>query len=129
MSAPGRDVVARCADEFFARSQAADWEGMLALAAPGMTAWASGGQPRGPFADAVPGFAVMREKMGAWEYLHVQRVVSDDSFCEQHTVRFQRPDGTTRDYAACVVGRVDSEGLLISLDEYIDPARPTSWHD
>ena len=119
--------VDNCAELFFRRSEAGDWDGMLALAAPGMTAWQSGGEPRQAFVDVVPGFAAMRKRMGPWKYSDVERIVGEDGFCEQHVVRFNRPDGQVREFAACVVATVDEHGLITRLDEYLDPSRESTW--
>ncbi|WGX96081.1 nuclear transport factor 2 family protein [Nocardioides sp. L-11A] len=122
-----RDVVAGCAAEWSRRSQAGDFDGMLALAAPGMTAWQSGGEPPSPFVEAIEGIRTMHERMGQWQYLHPRLIVDDHGFCEQHVVRFARADGSTRDFTACVVAEVDENGLISRLDEYLDPARNSTW--
>lgn len=127
MSTVRRQQVEDCAELFFRRSQEGDWDGMLALAAPGMTAWQSGGEPRQAFVDVVPGIEKMRERMGPWTYHDVERIVGEDGFCEQHVVRFQRPDGRVREFAACVVATVDANGLITRLDEYLDPSRESTW--
>jgi hypothetical protein len=122
-----RETVARTAEQWSRVSQAADFDGMLALMAPGATAWQSGGEPAGLFVDAVAGLRAIRERLGPWQYLHPRRVVDDHGFCEQHVVRFSRPDGRVRDITACVVAQVGQDGLITRLDEYLDPARDSTW--
>lgn len=122
-----RDAVARCAEEWSRCSQAGDFDGMLALTAPGMTAWQTGGEPPRLFVDALVDIRAMRERMGPWEYLYPRLIADDRGFCEQHVVRFTRPDGSVRDFTACVVAEVDERGLISRLDEYLDPARSSTW--
>lgn len=122
-----RETVARTAEQWSRVSQAADFDGMLALMAPGATAWQSGGEPAGLFVDAVAGLRAIRERMGPWQYLSPRRVVDENGFCEQHVVRFSRPDGRVRDITACVVAHVGQDGLITRLDEYLDPARDSTW--
>ena len=122
-----RETVARTAEQWSRVSQAADFDGMLALMAPGATAWQSGGVPPVLFVDAVAGLRAIRERLGPWRYLHPRRVVDDHGFCEQHVVRFSRPDGRVRDITACVVAQVGQDGLITRLDEYLDPARDSTW--
>jgi hypothetical protein len=62
----------------------------------------------------------LREHAGTWEYRDVRRLAAPGGFCEQHVVRFHRPDGTTSDVEACVVGHVDARGLITRIDEYVD---------
>jgi hypothetical protein len=122
-----RETVARTAEQWSRVSQAGDFVGMLALMAPGATAWQSGGAPPGLFVDAVAGLRAIRERLGPWQYLSPRRVVDENGFCEQHVVRFSRPDGWVRDITACVVAQVGQDGLITRLDEYLDPARDSTW--
>jgi len=122
-----RETVARTAEQWSRVSQAGDFVGMLALMAPGATAWQSGGAPPGLFVDAVAGLRAIRERLGPWQYLSPRRVVDENGFCEQHVVRFSRPDGSVRDITACVVAQVGQDGLITRLDEYLDPARDSTW--
>jgi ketosteroid isomerase-like protein len=122
-----RETVARTAEQWSRASQEGDFEGMLALMAPGATMWRSGGEPPGLFIDAVAGLRATRERAGPWQYLCPRRVVDDHGFCEQHVVRFSRPDGRVRDITACVVAQVGEDGLITRLDEYLDPARDSTW--
>ena len=112
------EAAARCADEFFRATAADDWEAALAVAAPDMILRQSDGRA-GRFADSVPYLRSMRATTGPWEYLDVRRLVTNDGFCEQHVVRFHGPDGGTSDYDVCAVGRIDSDGRMTRLDEYV----------
>lgn len=123
----GRDLVERAADRFFALSAARDWDGIRGVIADDMLAWGSGGTTRQRFVDAIPAIDQMHERLGDWEYRDVRRVLGEDGFCEQHTVRFTRSDGKVREFAACVVATVGADGLITSLDEYIDPSRESTW--
>jgi hypothetical protein len=122
-----RETVARTAEWWSRCSQAGDFDGMLALTAPGATSWQSGGEAPGLFADAVASIRAIRERMGPWQYLHARRLVDECGFCEQHVVRFSRPDGRVREVTACVVAEVGEDGLITRIDEYLDPARDSTW--
>ncbi len=121
------DQVTACADAFFRHAAAGDWEAMLAVTAPDAVVWQSGGPRARPFRDMVPVLQKMRARLGRWEYRDARRIVGTDGFCEQHTVRFHRDDGTTRDVAVCVVGYLDASARLVRLDEYLDPSEVSTW--
>lgn len=121
------DRVSACADAFFRHAAAGEWEAMLAVAAPDAVVWQSGGRPARLLRDALPDLRRMRERLGRWEYRDTRRIVGADGFCEQHTVRFHRADGTVRDVAVCVVGYLDASARLVRLDEYLDPSEVSTW--
>ena len=47
-------------------------------------------------------------------------MVGTDAIVEEHHVVATTPAGRQLDLAACVVVRVDDEGRIVSLDEYVD---------
>ena len=58
---------------------------------------------------------------GRDSYRSIVRVTGDHAVVEEHRVISTTPDGREIDLAACVVLRVDAQGLITSLDEYVDP--------
>lgn len=55
-------------------------------------------------------------------YDDVRRVIGDRAVVEEHSVLAELPDGSPVHLHACVVVRVDREGRITSLDEYVDTA-------
>jgi len=111
---------ARAADTFFAAAAAGDWDGMRAVVAEDAVFWQNvDGAERG--VEQVIRYTGKLMRTGGFEYRDVRRLLADDGFCEQHTVRFHDAAGaTTAEYAVCVVARVDEAGLITRLDEYLD---------
>lgn len=60
--------------------------------------------------------------IGDHRYEEVRRVVGENAIVEEHQVRSTTPAGHDLELAACVVIRVDSDGKVASLDEYVDTA-------
>ncbi len=60
--------------------------------------------------------------IGDHRYEEVRRVVGEKAIVEEHRVRSTTPSGHDVDLTACVVVRVDDDGKIISLDEYVDTA-------
>lgn len=108
---------AAVAEKFFAATSANDWDTAISLLSPG----AQLSTYPGPPATGVPGLAEswqqMRDTFGPWEYAAVRRLVSDDSFCEQHRVRFTELDV---ELEVCVVASLDASGRIVRLEEYAD---------
>ena len=80
------------------------------------------GGPATSIGTLLPSFASLKERIGQHRYTEVRRGLFDDGFVEEHTVETTLPDGTDVRLRACVVARVDGEGKLIELNEYLDPA-------
>lgn len=60
--------------------------------------------------------------LGDHRYEEVRRVVGEQTIVEEHRVRSTTPGGHEIDLMACVVVRVDDDGKITSLDEYVDTA-------
>jgi len=60
--------------------------------------------------------------IGDHRYEEVRRVFGDNVVVEEHSVRSTTPSGQDVDLTACVVIRVDGDGRITSLDEYVDTA-------
>ena len=120
-----RSVVERAADAFFAAAATGDEEGFRAVTTPDPVLWQNPARRERGREQVLRHLVRLRATAGSWEYHDVHRLVAPDGFCEQHVVRFRRPDGTTHEFAACVVARVDAaSGRITRLDEYVDGAAP-----
>lgn len=72
------------------------------------------------WAEARPLLAGITEVLRNHRYLDVRRVVGDGAVVEEHAVVATTPSGRKLRLVACVVVRVDDEGAITSLDEYVD---------
>lgn len=59
--------------------------------------------------------------LGAPEYKNTRRLYGSDSVVEQHTTRFAQSPDTTVEAEACVLLRLNQDGLVTRMDEYLDP--------
>ncbi len=55
-------------------------------------------------------------------YTDVRRTIGADAIVEEHHVRATTANGVDVDLPACVVVRVNADGKIASLDEYVDTA-------
>ena len=76
---------------------------------------------RMPFAEARVMIEGLVGVLGDHRYEQVRRVIGADAVVEEHQVRSTTPGGHEIDLAACVVVRVNGDGKITSLDEYVDP--------
>ena len=77
---------------------------------------------RMPFAEARVMIEGLVGVLGDHRYEQVRRVIGADTVVEEHQVRSTTPGGHQIDLAACVVVRVNGDGRITSLDEYVDTA-------
>lgn len=77
---------------------------------------------RMPFAEARLMIEGLVGVLGDHRYEEVRRVVGADAVVEEHQVRSTTAGGHEVDLAACVVVRVNGDGKITSLDEYVDTA-------
>lgn len=96
-----------------------DLDGVEALMAPGAVLTQNGNSM--PFTEARPMLEGLTQMIGDHRYENVRRVVGDHAIVEEHDVVSITPEGRALDLAACVVIRVDDDGRISSLDEYVDP--------
>lgn len=108
------------AERLFAAFVAHDLDAVGAMMAPGAQVTQNGASQS--WAEARVMIAGLRDVLGDHRYTDVRRVVGDHSVVEEHHVRSTTPDGRQVDLAACVVIRVDGDGLITELDEYVDTA-------
>ncbi len=72
------------------------------------------------WSEARPRLAGITAVIRNHRYEDVRRVVGDRAVVEEHTVVAESPSGRPLGLAACVVVRIDDDGLISSIDEYVD---------
>ena len=108
-------IAARLFDAFVAD----DLDTVGEMLAPGAVL-SQNGNPAS-WAEARPMIEGLRGVLGDHHYTHIRRVTGDHTVVEEHHVISTTPDGRDIDLAACVVLRVNADGLITRLDEYVDP--------
>jgi ketosteroid isomerase-like protein len=107
--------------ELFRRAEAQDYDGFLAMFAPGGII-KHNYDDGGPAADALVTLRGLAAAGITITYENVRRIVGVDAVVEQHDVRGTRlSDGAQVVTDVCVVVRFDADGLITQLDEYLDP--------
>ena len=107
-------------DRLFVAFMAHDLDTVEEMMAPDAAIIQNGN--RMPFAEARVMIEGLVGVLGDHRYEEVRRVVGDDAVAEEHQVRSTTPGGHEVDLAACVVVRVNGDGKITSLDEYVDTA-------
>lgn len=97
-----------------------DLELVETMLAPDATITQNGNVMTWPEAKAT--LAGVLEVLRNHRYEDVRRVVGERAVVEEHAVVAELPDGTPVRLHACVVVRVDHDGLITSMDEYVDPS-------
>ncbi len=108
------DLAARLFDAFVAN----DLDLVESMMAPGATLTQNGSMSS--FAEARPMLEGIRGVIGDHRYENVRRVIGDHAVVEEHDVVSTTPAGIAVNLSACVVIRVDDDGRITSLDEYVD---------
>jgi len=61
-------------------------------------------------------------QVGIPEYINRKvSLIQDDGFVEQHTTRLTIKDQLI-EVPVCIIGKMDDNGMISSLEEYLDPA-------
>ncbi len=107
------DLCARLFDAFVAH----DLDAVEAMLADGATITQNGRTMT--WAVARPMLAAVTDVVRDHRYDEVRRVVGDHALVEEHTVVATSPTGRPLRIAACVVVRVDDDGMITSIDEYL----------
>jgi ketosteroid isomerase-like protein len=115
MDAPDLNAIA---DRLFDAFVAHDYDVVESMLAEHATLTQNG--VTSSFADARPMLEAVTAMIGQHRYDDVRRVIGNDAIVEEHHVVSTTPDGRDLDLAACVVIRVDGEGRITALDEYVD---------
>ena len=82
------------------------------------------GVPTGLLQQVLPYFATIRDRIGQHRYHDVRRHTFADGFVEEHRVDAHPPGGDAITVYVCVVGRVNDDGLLTDLAEYVGAPIP-----
>ncbi len=115
---PDQDLGA-LAQRLFDAFTAHDLDAAGALLAPGAVLTQNGRSLS--WAEMRPQIESIRSVLGDHRYERVRRVVGADAVVEEHDVVSTTPAGRDIRVFACVVIRVDDDGRITSLDEYVDP--------
>jgi len=107
-------LCARLFDAFVAH----DLDAVEAMLADGATITQNGNSML--WSDARPMIAALTDVVRNHRYEDVRRVVGDHTVVEEHTVVGESPSGRPLRLAACVVVRVGDDGLITTIDEYVD---------
>jgi ketosteroid isomerase-like protein len=108
------------ADKLFAALTLYDVDSVSQMMAPGAVITQNGASS--PAAEALSAIARLRSVVGDHSYQDVRRTFSEDTIVEEHRVVSTTPAGVDIDLAACVVVRVNDDGLITAIDEYVDTA-------
>jgi ketosteroid isomerase-like protein len=114
---PAIDLDHVCA-ELFGAFERHDLDAVEAMLAVGAVITQNGNSM--PWADARPRLAGLLEVIRDLRYHDVRRTVGDHAVVEEHTVVGESPTGRPLRLAACAVVRVDDDGLISAIDEYVD---------
>ncbi len=113
------DLDALCA-RLFDAFVAHDLDLVESMLAPGAMITQNGN--RSTWAEARPMLAAITDVVRDHRYEDVRRVVGDHAVVEEHTVVAVSASGNPLRLPACVVVRVDDDGLITEIDEYVDTA-------
>lgn len=112
------DLDALCA-QLFDAFVAHDLDTVESMLAPSATITQNGTTMT--WQEARPALAAISAALGGHRYTNVRRVVGERAVVEEHDVVATLPSGDELRLYACVVVRVDDDGRITSLDEYVDP--------
>ena len=119
------DEIDRLARKLFRAFEDNDAETIAQCCAP-QASFSRNGVKTGTLREVLPYFATLRSRIGQHRYSEVRREIFPFGFVEEHRVDAHSPDGVAITVYACVVGRFDSDGLLVELAEYVgDPSPQT----
>ena len=96
-----------------------DFDAAQAMLAEGVTITQNGNAMS--WAEARPMLEGLRPVMGAPRYGDVRRTIAGGTVVEEHTVASTTSRGDEILLHAAVAIRFDSDGLITSVDEYVDP--------
>ncbi len=108
-------TVAQLFDAFVA----GDFDAAAALMSPDAVITQNG--VSAPWSVTRPRLEALRPIMGPHRYEEVRVTCAGSTVLEEHRVRSTAPGGEEIDLAAAVVVRFDASGLIIAVDEYVDP--------
>lgn len=111
------------ADKLFKALSEQNWKNAGECFAPGAKCFSP--QRTGAKAQDFPGFKKtmggLIGLLGKPQYLNVQRLYGPDSITEQHSTRYTENEEAQVEAESCVLMRVNEAGLIVRMDEYLDP--------
>ena len=110
------------ADRMFAAIEVGDGETLAGLWSDDVTVWRLGGGLARDKARALKVIAWFVDSTSDRRYEVLDRQVFDGGFVQQHTVHATDAAGAPLSFRACLVVKINPEGLITGIDEYLDPA-------
>ena len=110
----------RIAEQLFANFVAWDLDAVAQMLAPDAVITQNGRSAPGP--EALATIGSLRAVAGDHHYEDVRRTTGDHTVVEEHRVVSVTPAGVPLDLPACVVIRVNADGQITAIDEYVDTA-------
>ena len=110
------------ADRMFAAIEDGDGARLADLWSDDVTVWRQGGGAVRDKARALKVIAWFVDSTTDRRYEVLDRQVFGGGFVQQHTVRATDSGGAPLSFRACLVVKVNPEGLITRIDEYLDPA-------
>jgi ketosteroid isomerase-like protein len=110
------------ADRLFAAIERGDGAQLAALWSDDVTVWRQGGGPVRDKPRALKVIAWFVDSTTDRRYEVLDRQIFDGGFVQQHVVHAHDSGGAPLAFRACLVVRVNPDGLISRIDEYLDPA-------
>lgn len=110
------------ADQLFASIESGDGAQLAALWSDDVTVWRQGGGPVRDKPRALKVIAWFVDSTTDRRYEVLDRQIFDGGFVQQHVVHAHDSGGASLSFRACLVVRVNPDGLISRIDEYLDPA-------
>ena len=110
------------ADRMFAAIEDGATATLAALWSDDVTVWRTGGGPARDKPRALKVIAWFVDSTTSRRYEVLDRQVFNSGFVQQHTVHATDATGAPLSFRACLVVKVDPDGLITGIDEYLDPA-------
>ena len=110
------------ADRMFAAIEDGDGATLAALWSDSVTVWRQGGGPVRDKPRALKVIAWFIDSTTDRRYEVLDRQIFDGGFVQQHVVHARDSGGAPLAFRACLVVRVNPDGLITRIDEYLDPA-------
>jgi ketosteroid isomerase-like protein len=110
------------ADRMFAAIESGNGAQLAALWSDDVTVWRQGGGPVRDKPRALKVIAWFVDSTADRRYEVMDRQIFDGGFVQQHVVHAHDSGGAPLSFRACLVVRVNPDGLISRIDEYLDPA-------
>ena len=110
------------ADRMFAAIESGNGAQLAALWSDDVTVWRQGGGPVRDKPRALKVIAWFVDSTADRRYEVMDRQIFDGGFVQQHVVHAHDSGGAPLAFRACLVVRVNPDGLISRIDEYLDPA-------